>query len=749
MSERLATRRTPSLLDGLNPEQRDAAQHFEGPLLVLAGAGSGKTKTLTVRIANLVQSHGVDPSAILAVTFTNKAAGEMKERIATLLGRDVGGMWVGTFHSFGAWLLRQYATRLGYASRFTIFDGDDSLKTIKRTMERLDVDKDEYPPQMVRAEVSRAKNALRTPDELARQADLTDDRFLREIARIYAAYQHDLREQNAMDFDDLLVKPVELLHGFPDALDRARRRFQFVTIDEYQDTNHAQFELTKLLASQHRNIMVVGDVDQSIYAFRGADITNILEFEKTFPGSKLVRLEKNYRSTGYILEGANAVIENNTARRDKVLRPTREQGEKIKLVSLPTDLDEASWVVDQIEREIADGRSLSDITILYRTNAQSRVLEEALRRRGITYQIVGGLTFYERREVKDALAYLRLVANPADVGAFERCVNYPRRGIGQSSQHKLFAWAREQGISPIEAAARAGEAGLPARAANALRSFAEMIQRLAARATIVPAGRIVEQIITEAGLKEALEAEGREGQDRIENLDALIASAIEFDASEIADSLGEAATNFTDLDFFLQRVALITDVDYHDERAAALTLMTMHAAKGLEFPVVFLCGMEDGLFPHSRAFGDPNGMEEERRLFYVGMTRAEEKLYLTSAGQRRRGGSIDPTEPSQFLAELPRSVVEEIRPYRERARFSGYYAPRQAPRSSPVYMDEFDDQDLPRFVRGEEVEHPTLGSGTIVQIQGFGRDLRVVVDFGEAGRKTLIARSSGLRRGFN
>jgi len=416
------------LLAGLNDEQREVVLHYRGPLLVLAGAGAGKTRTLTVRLAYLVRERGVDPSSILAVTFTNKAADEMRQRIAALLGQNVGGMWLGTFHSFGAWLLRQYAMRLGLSTRFTILDTDDSLKAIKRVMERLGIKPQDIDPKDVRAQISKAKNGLLDADAVADRAKLLNDRYYYDVARIYAAYQQELREQNALDFDDLLVFPVELFEKNTDILERVQRRFQFITIDEYQDTNHAQLELTKLLASAHGNLVVVGDPDQSIYAFRGADITNILNFERAFPGARTIRLERNYRSTGFILDAANAVIKNNTARKEKVLRPTREPGEKIKVVAVPTDFDEAQWLVHQVERELAEGRSLSDLTVLYRTNAQSRLLEEAFRRQGIPYQIVGGLTFYERREVKDVLAYLHLIANPADRGAFERCVNYPRRG---------------------------------------------------------------------------------------------------------------------------------------------------------------------------------------------------------------------------------------------------------------------------------------------------------------------------------
>lgn len=746
-----STANAPQYLQTLNPEQREAVDHFEGPVLVLAGAGSGKTRVLTVRVAHLIREYGVAPHQILAVTFTNKAAGEMRDRIRRLLGgREPEGMWVGTFHSFGASVMRRYADRIGYSPRFTIFDSDESLKVVKRVADRMGLEKKDWPPKLLRSEISKVKNRLLEPAEVARDADVTSDDYLATVADVYRAYQEEMRSQNALDFDDLIMRPVQLVRDHRDVLEALQRRFQFVLVDEYQDTNHAQNCLLEAIAREHSNLMVVGDPDQSIYRFRGADLGNILGFESDFPQARIIRLEQNYRSTSRILNAANAVIVNNTARKEKTLRPTKGEGEPIQVVQLPTDLDEARWIVENVEAQARDGRRLGEIALLYRTNAQSRVLEEALRRHGIPYQIVGGLTFYERREIKDVLAYLRLIANPQDAGAFERCVNYPRRGIGQTSQDRLFRWARKQGISPLEAARRADEVpNLPGRARNSLGEFVDMIQRLSARATIVDAGALIENVVAQAQVREALESEGPEAADRLDNVEALIASAMEFDPEEHTDELAGDDVEFTDLELFLQRVALVSAVDTHEDLEDTLTLMTLHASKGLEFPVVFLTGLEEGLFPHNRSYGDPEEMEEERRLFYVGLTRAEDRLFLTHASSRRRGGEVQRQRRSPFLDELPDSEVERVTPYQHRR--GGHHRPRRRSGHHQVPslgVEDF-DQDTPDFVVGESVTHPEFGGGVLREIHGFGRDLKVVVDFGDPiGAKTLVARYAGLRRGY-
>jgi DNA helicase-2/ATP-dependent DNA helicase PcrA len=767
------------ILEGLNPQQSEAVQHFEGPILVLAGAGSGKTRVLTSRVAHLVREHGVPPHRILAVTFTNKAAGEMRDRIRRMLGQEPSGMWVGTFHSLGARLLRRHAPYLGWSSTFTIYDADQSLRQIKRTEELLDIDPKRWNPKAIRAQLSGAKNALVSPEEFTEVHGDGFDLFLRQVAKVYPAYQQSLKDQNAFDFDDLLVKPVELLRNHPEILARYRERFAFVLVDEYQDTNHAQFEFLRLLSEDHTNLMVVGDDDQSIYGWRGADIANILGFEETFPGAAVVRLEQNYRSSDIILKAANAVIEQNTQRKGKTLRTDRSGGDHITRVEASDETDEARWIVEEIEARMLGNPDLvhRDFTILYRTNAQSRALEDAFRRRGLPYQIVGGVRFYERREIQDALAYLRLISNPADGGAFARVVNYPRRGIGAASQERLALWARAEGISLLEAALRGEEAAdVPRAAARSLVRFAELIQRFSARAAQVPVGELVEELVEELDLLMHLREEGPDGEDRADNVRELVAGAVDFDAEMDDEWEGERPDNFTELDLFLQKVSLVADIDRHDPDADAVLLMTLHNAKGLEFPVVFIAGLEEGLFPLARSRDEPDQFEEERRLFYVGITRAEDKLYLTHARQRRRAGEFMYGMLSSFAEDVPEGLVDvretprlkaaraqfDPRPRRrggddlfasaaERARRGRTAdAPGGARQVPPdeVDLDASMNQDLPRFVKGERVRHATFGSGAVVEVSGFGRDLKVTVDFESVGRKKLLARYANLEKDY-
>jgi DNA helicase II / ATP-dependent DNA helicase PcrA len=643
-------------LEGLNPEQRAAVEHFEGPILALAGAGSGKTRVLTTRIAHLINEYGVDPAAIMAVTFTNKAAGEMRTRIRRLLGREPAGMWVGTFHSIGARLLRRHAGRIGWSPNFTIYDADGALRETKRALERLNLSPKRWNPQAVHGAISSAKNQLVSPDAYV---VAPGDPFSRIVADVYRTYQDALRDQNAFDFDDLLVKPVELLQRHEEILLAYRSRFRFLLVDEYQDTNHAQYVFLLLLAGgpDGGNLMVVGDDDQSIYGWRGADIRNILDFEKDFPEARTVRLEQNYRSTGRILDAANAVIAKNTERKGKTLRTDAGPGERISIVSALDERDEADWIGGEIEgrlRSNADAR-LRNFVVLYRTNAQSRALEESFRRRDLPYQIIGGTRFYERREIMDVMAYLRLISNPRDAGAFDRIVNYPRRGIGDTSRARLLEWAAGAGLTPLEAAARADEcADLRGGAASACMAFAGMIQRYTALAAHIGVGELVEKLVAEIGIVDALRDEGPEGVDRIENVNELVAGASDFDTradDDVEDEDREA--DATPLDLFLQKVTLLTDVDRHDPEAQAVTLMTAHNAKGLEFPVVFIAGLEDGLFPLARAYDEPHLLEEERRLFYVAITRAERKLFILHARTRRRAGEVMPGRPSSFLDPLP------------------------------------------------------------------------------------------------
>ena len=745
-------------LQSLNPEQKAAVEHFEGPILALAGAGSGKTRVLTTRIANLIENLGVDPSSILAVTFTNKAAGEMRHRIRTLLGNEPAGMWVGTFHSIGARLLRRHSARLGWTPNFSIYDSDQSLREIKRVMERLNIPVKKWHPEAVRSAISAAKNQLVSVEEYQR---LAADAFTLVVADVYPEYQTAMKEQNAFDFDDLLVKPVELFLTHPEILEVYRRRFQFVLVDEYQDTNHAQYRFLELLAHEHGNLMVVGDDDQSIYGWRGADIRNILDFEKDFPKTRVVRLEQNYRSTGNILDAANRVIAQNIRRKGKTLRTDAGPGEILTKVECLDERDEADWVVTTIEDRMAGDRTLSprDFVILYRTNSQSRAMEEALNRHAIPYQIIGGTRFYERREIMDVLAYLRLISNPRDAGAFDRIVNYPRRGIGDTSRTALLAWAAEKRISPLEAAAIADQCpALRGAAASSLRKFADLIQRYTALASHLKVGELVEKLIEEIGMLDALREEGPEGEDRIENVRELVAGAHEYQNTEPAEPEDEAAAT-TSLDQFLQRVSLITDVDRHDPEANTVTLMTLHNAKGLEYPIVFISGLEDGLFPLARAYDEPDELEEERRLFYVGLTRAEKKVYLTYARTRRRAGEVLACIPSSFLNAIPQNLIEpkvtkalgRVRyqgemGWRERMGSNRFNPQRREEPDNGTYIDYSDAQDAPRFVKGERVRHPQFGRGTIRELSGFGQDLKAVIDFESVGRKKVVVRYANLQK---
>ncbi len=745
-------------LEGLNPEQLAAVSHFEGPLLVLAGAGSGKTRVLTTRVGHLIMEHGVPPDRILAVTFTNKAAGEMRERIARLLDVEPAGMWIGTFHALGARLLRRHADRIGWDRSFSIFDQDQSLRLVKRVQELVGLDPKRWSPKAIRAEMSNAKNQLVSAEAFVRDNEGSFDLFARSVAKVFPLYQDELRRQNALDFDDLLVKPVELLEGSPEILERYRERFAFLLVDEYQDTNRAQFRFLELLAARHRNLMVVGDDDQSIYGWRGADIRNILDFEKAFPGAAVVRLERNYRSTQRILDAANAVIRQNVERKGKTLRTERAGGEPITLVETMDEGDEARWIVTEIGARYAQASppAYGAFAVLYRTNAQARALEDRFRRAGIPYQVVGGVRFYERREIQDVLAYLRLVSNPQDDVAFERVVNYPHRGIGATSQERLAAWARGQGIARLEAAARADEVpDLPAASRRAVREFAALMERYALRAEEASAGEVLEELAEELDLARHLVEEGPDGEDRARNVAELVAGALDFDAEAIEELGDEEVEGLTDLDVFLQQVALVADVDRLDPDADSVTLMTLHNAKGLEFPVVLIAGMEEGLFPLARAYDEAAALEEERRLFYVGITRARDKLVLSWARQRRRAGDYTYGTLSSFVDAIPREVLEERRSEQLRlAADSTPHRPRRRPEAEDggrsmdfdLLADEDLNQDVPRLVKGERVVHETFGSGSVVEVSGFGHDLRVTVDFDGVGRKRLLVRYARLER---
>jgi DNA helicase-2/ATP-dependent DNA helicase PcrA len=745
-------------LTGLNPAQREAVLHFEGPMLVLAGAGSGKTRVLTTRIARLIEHHGVDPSRILAVTFTNKAAGEMRERIARLLGEEPKGMWSGTFHAIGARILRSSAKHVGRTSSFTIYDEDDSLGVVKRIMEQQGISPKQWSPKVISGLISDAKNALVPPAEYEL---LAMDPVSRAAAKVYRELEKTLRAANAVSFDDLLVLPVEIFRKDETALARYRDRFQFILVDEYQDTNRAQFQFIKLLGSGHGNVVVVGDDDQSIYGWRGADIRNILDFEKEFASAKLVRLEDNYRSTPDILHVANAAITQNVGRKGKTLRATRPSGEPVTVVAALDERDEADWVLDEIKaRRTRENRSLGEFAVLYRTNAQSRALEDTLRREAIPYRLVGSVRFYDRREIRDLMSYLKLIANPSDEEAFRRAIAVPKRGIGDATVDLLAASARESGFTLFEIASRAElQETLRPAARNALAEFSRVIESLRERAKDTSVDVLIQELITEIRYVDYLQAEGPEAaRDRVENISALVNGA----AETVIDDGGEVG--LTPLDHFLQRAMLVAGADALDPSADAVTLMTLHNAKGLEYPVVFLTGLEDGLFPLSQSFDDPPKLEEERRLFYVGITRAEEKLFLSFTEMRRRNGELLPSIKSRFLREIEGAPLEEKKTLRVSTMGrgtsgrgvgfqTGAYPPRRThdvPSWRKVAITEAElSQDEPRYVKGERVKHKLFGDGSIAELSGVGREVKAVIDFDDEtiGRKTIKLAYTTLERG--
>ena len=743
---------SPLHLTGLNTNQLEATSHFEGPLLVLAGAGSGKTRVLTARVCHLIQEFGISPKKILTVTFTNKAAGEMRERITKLLGSEPIGMWVGTFHAMGARLLRRHADRLGWDRSFSIFDSDQSLRLIKSVQEELGLDLKRWNPKAIRAEISNSKNRLED-DKMFQQKDQGDSElFIQTVGQVFSAYQRALQAQNAFDFDDLLMKPVELLQNHRDLLEHYRGRFSFILVDEYQDTNRAQFRFVELLARAHGNLMVVGDPDQSIYAWRGADVRNILDFETAFPSARVVPLEINYRSRESILSAANAVIDENVNRPKKILRANRKGGVKITLVETSNEKDEARWIVSEIQDQIqsTQGLSICDCAVLYRTNAQARALEDAFLRARMPYQVVGGVRFYQRREIQDVLAYLRLISNPKDKTAFNRIVNYPRRGIGHTTREHLTRWAVDQRVTMLEAAGRADEVpGIRTAGVRGLKQFADLMHRLSERATQVTIGEMLEGLVEDIDLIEHLNNEGPDGEDRVRNVTELIAGTLDFDATLAQTVEPDEIDTFTELDLFLQEVALIADLDGLDPGSETVTLMTLHNAKGLEFSLVFIAGLEEGLFPLSRAYDEVNGLEEERRLLYVGITRAEDKLFMSWARQRRRAGDFTYGFLSSFVSAIPDKLLER--------RKSNWLSPGSY--SKPIAVqnrgykisheqdEAFDmNQDSPGFVLGERVMHQTFGSGAVIEISGFGRDMKVKVKFDNVGEKKLLLRYAGLEK---
>ena len=729
----------------LNPAQREAVEYRKGPLLVLAGAGSGKTRVLTARLAHLVADEQVRPHRILAVTFTNRAAAEMRRRVSELLGREPAGLWIGTFHALAARLLRREATLLGFTPRFTIYDEDDRLALVKRLLERLGHSPKTYPPRLITSLISAAKNRLESPEDLAATAD---DAPSRVAAAVYANLGDALKTANAMDFDDLLLHPLALFAQHPDRLARYQERFVSVLVDEFQDTNRAQYLLVKQLGARHRDICVVGDDDQSIYAWRGADLRNMLDFQSDFPDATVIRLEQNYRSTQRILDGANGVIAANQARLGKTLFTLRQGGEPIVLTASADERDEAEWAARELRsRNAEEHYAFSDMAVLYRTNAQSRAFEEAFRRAAIPYRVVGAVSFYQRREVKDLVAYLRLIVNPSDDEAFLRAVQVPRRGIGLGSVATLQLAAAQWRRPLLDTAAIADRiAELRPLAKQAFQQFARLIEEFRALLASTTPAALLERLIETLNYDAYLAEEGPEGMERIDNVRELIAGAAEW--SEEADLEPEDAAS--PLERFLTTAALATSEENVGGDPEGVTLLTVHAAKGLEWPIVILAGLEDGLFPLSRSLDTPEGTEEERRLAYVGITRARDRLYLTWARARRRGGQLMPGRPSRFLDALPPAVIEE-------RRTSGVFGgelfrrkPGTAWRAGTLTVPEpeLESQDTPRYVKGERVRHRKFGAGVIRGLAGVGRDLKVVVEFDDRtiGTRQLLVAYAGLER---
>lgn len=741
-----------ALLEGLNEQQRAAVEHTGSPLLIVAGAGSGKTRVLTHRIAYLLGARKVHPGQILAITFTNKAAGEMKERVGQLVGPRAHVMWVSTFHSACVRILRRESKRLGFTSSFSIYDAADSKRLMALVCRDLDLDPKQFPPKSFSAKVSNLKNELIDEETFADQAE---NAFEKKLAEAYAMYQSRLREANALDFDDIIMTTVNLLQAFPDVAEHYRRRFRHVLVDEYQDTNHAQYTLVRELVGtgdagegeEPAELCVVGDADQSIYAFRGATIRNILQFEEDYPQARTILLEQNYRSTQNILSAANAVIERNASRRPKNLWTEAGQGPVITGYVADQEHDEAQFIADEIDRltDAGDARP-GDVAVFYRTNAQSRVFEEVFIRVGLPYKVVGGVRFYERKEVRDVLAYLRVLANPEDTVPLRRILNVPKRGIGERAEAMVDALAARERISFAAALRRVDEAfGMAARSVNAVKRFNELLEELR---TVVDSGAgpatVLEAVLERTGYLAELQAStDPQDETRIENLQELAAVALEFEQERTDEEPGTLAE-------FLERVALVADSDQipdDDEGGGVITLMTLHTAKGLEFPVVFLTGMEDGVFPHMRSLGQTKELEEERRLAYVGITRARQRLYVTRSTMRSAWGQPSYNPPSRFLEEIPEQLIEWKRTGASAAPSASVSAAasmlsRSPSKGGPSGFATRRTQDRPviSLAVGDRVTHDTFGLGTVVAVDGSGEKAKATIDFGDERPKVLLLR---------
>ncbi|MGN0250489.1 MAG: DNA helicase PcrA [Oliverpabstia sp.] len=735
--------------DGLNPMQQEAVYYTEGPLLILAGAGSGKTRVLTHRIAYLIEEKGIYPWNIMAITFTNKAANEMRERVDKIVGFGSESIWVSTFHSSCVRILRRFIDRLGYGTNFTIYDADDQKTLMKDICKRLNIDTKMYKEKMLLAAISSAKDEMISPEEY-RLNMISDSQDLNKktVARVYEAYQKQLQQNNALDFDDLLVKTVELFQNCGDVLEYYQEKFRYIMVDEYQDTNTVQFKFVSLLASKYKNLCVVGDDDQSIYKFRGANIGNILGFEQVFPEAKVIKLEQNYRSTQNILNAANEVIRNNIKRKEKTLWTANEEGEQIHLREFQSGFEEAEYIAGDIRRKIREGEcSYSDCAVLYRTNAQSRLFEEKFLLGNIPYKIVGGVNFYARKEIKDMLAYLKIVDNARDDVAVQRIINVPRRGIGAASLSKVQIYAQDMELSFYDALRMADEIPSLGRGAAKIRSFVDFIQKFRSQVEYLSVTELLQKIIDETGYVEELKAENtEESKGRIENIDELISKAVSY----------EQEAEHPSLSGFLEEVALVSDLDSVNEDENRVLLMTLHSAKGLEFPQVYLAGMEEGVFPSylSIVSGDFENLEEERRLCYVGITRAMKELTMTAAHQRMIRGETQYNRVSRFVREIPREYVDLGQKASDRSSIKMpdktdiYARMRQMYQQNTFSPKKFEVKKAASldYQEGDTVRHIKFGNGTVLQITDGGKDFEVTVDFEKVGVKKMFASFAKLKK---
>ena len=740
-------------LSQLNMPQREAVECTEGPLLILAGAGSGKTRVLTTRIAYLIYEKRVAPWNILAITFTNKAAQEMRERIVALIGQDGEKVWASTFHSTCVRILRNEINYIGYDTSFVIYDDADQQTLIKMILKEQNLDEKKFPPRGVAARISTHKNELRTPEMAYREAvgDFAEEKH----AEIYRMYQERLKQNNALDFDDLIMLTVQLFRDYPEVLERYQERFRYILVDEYQDTNMAQYVLVKLLASRYENLCVVGDDDQSIYQWRGADIRNILNFEKDYPNARVVKLEENYRSTQCILDAAYSVVRHNEGRKDKRLWTEKKEGSLIASYMAYTEREEAWFIAKQIRDGVKEGRKLKDFAILCRATAQFRVLEETFIKEAIPYHIYGGQKFYGRKEIKDIMAYLRIIANPADVISAERALATPKRGVGDTSWMKLVQFAQENNLTISDALLRAEESTVGKKYAMIMAQFGRLLDTFRILSESLPVTALTQMILEESGYLQALQAEKTvEAESRIENLNEFISITTAFDSREDAENLNLSA--------FLAEVALFTDLDQMDTAEDSVTIMTMHGAKGLEFPVVFVTGMEEGVFPHSRAAYslEPGEMEEERRLCYVALTRAKEQVYLTRAGERMLYGRTNYNAPSRFLKEMPAHLVwdmnretkkrhaEERKPAASAGRSGADFFGSQAVKAAgkPDGGTAGSAAGNAEYQINDTIEHKKWGQGVVVGVSGSGEDLSIRVIFPEMGMKDLFVKYAPIRK---